>query len=210
MESSYITSAQQAHQLPPYELPEVALVGRSNVGKSSLINALLGRAALARVSSTPGRTAMVNFFEARKGQRAMIVADLPGYGYSEGPRDARQYWQALVEAYLARPNVTDFLFLLDLRRATELGAEDEALLTHLARACKGGAGRKAPRLTIVLTKADKASQAERNKVKSTLPARLAALGLGATALLTISVLKSQGLDALRETVFRHLEPPPEA
>src|SRR5690606_6796314 len=92
LKSSYITSAQQAQQLPDFPYPEVAFVGRSNVGKSSLLNAILQRRGLARTSNTPGRTQMVNFFSVELGEKHMILADLPGCGYSAIGKDARKDW----------------------------------------------------------------------------------------------------------------------
>lgn len=100
--------------LPPQSLPEVAFVGRSNAGKSSLINALTGRKALARVSQTPGRTREINFF--RLGERLMLV-DLPGYGYAKASKGLAAEWQRLIFAYLrGRANLRRVVLLIDARR----------------------------------------------------------------------------------------------
>src|SRR4029077_3857273 len=105
--------ATDAAALPPGRLPEVAFAGRSNVGKSSLINALTGQKALARVSHTPGRTQQVNFFDL--GQRLTLV-DLPGYGYAAVGRERVDAWSALIRAYLKhRPNLRRLCLLFDAR-----------------------------------------------------------------------------------------------
>ena len=106
-------------RLPPASLPEVAFAGRSNVGKSSLINALTGRGQLARISQTPGRTQQINMFDL--GGRLML-ADLPGYGFAKAPRATVDAWQELVRTYLRgrsslmpAPVMTHRLFLIDRR-----------------------------------------------------------------------------------------------
>src|SRR5688500_8058281 len=126
MNTFYITSAQKAEQLPDLGgIPEIAFVGRSNCGKSSLLNVLLSHSGLARESKVPGRTQMVNFFKCEKGDRALILADLPGYGFSATGREVRSHWQALLEAYVARPSIQSFLFLIDARRVATLDDEDK-------------------------------------------------------------------------------------
>lgn len=95
----FVAGASAPSDFPPVALPEVAFLGRSNVGKSSLINALLGRADLARTSATPGRTRQVNFFRVNN---ACVFVDLPGYGYAKVPRAMRETWRVLVEGYLGR------------------------------------------------------------------------------------------------------------
>ncbi|MBU6299594.1 MAG: ribosome biogenesis GTP-binding protein YihA/YsxC, partial [Alphaproteobacteria bacterium] len=100
--------------LPPQGLPEVAFVGRSNAGKSSLVNALTGRKTLARVSQTPGRTREINFF--KLGERLMLV-DLPGYGYAKASKSLAAEWQRLIFAYLrGRANLRRVVLLMDGRR----------------------------------------------------------------------------------------------
>src|SRR4029077_5710987 len=109
----FIAGATKAEALPAPRLPEVAFAGRSNVGKSSLINALTGQKALARVSHTPGRTQQVNFFDL--GQRLTLV-DLPGYGYAAVGRERVDAWSALIRAYLKhRPNLRRLCLLVHAR-----------------------------------------------------------------------------------------------
>lgn len=129
--------------LPPQSLPEIAFVGRSNVGKSSLINALTNRKALARVSRTPGRTREINFF--RLGERLML-ADLPGYGYAKASRTMTAEWQKLIFAYLrGRASLRRVCLLIDARRGVlDLDREVMGLLDEAAVS-----------FAIVLTKIDK-------------------------------------------------------
>src|SRR5688500_13338119 len=109
--ASFVMGVAQADQLPPVGLPEVAFAGRSNVGKSSLINALLGRRDLARTSNTPGRTQEINLFDL--GGRLTLV-DLPGYGFAQAPKGKVKAWTELVFTYLrARPSLRRVQLLID-------------------------------------------------------------------------------------------------
>lgn len=195
METSYITSAQQAHQLPPPEWPEVAFVGRSNCGKSSLINALLNHAGLARVSNTPGRTQMANFFELKSGDDRLTVVDLPGYGFSAIGKEVRHHWQELMEAYVVRPTVQEFFFLIDTRRAAELDEDDTKLLFHLARMQP---------VTVVMTKSDKATQRDIGLARHAIEKRLKEEGLRQPRIVAVSSLKKKGLEGLKESLKAHL------
>lgn len=135
-------AAQRLDQLPAEALPEVALAGRSNVGKSSLLNALTGQNALARTSGTPGRTRQLNFFDL--GGRLTLV-DMPGYGYARAPKGVTADWQGLMFDYLrGRPTLRRVLLLLDARVETK--ATDEAAMALLDQA--------ATAWQLVLTKAD--------------------------------------------------------
>jgi GTP-binding protein len=138
----FIWGTSRIDNLPPQSLPEVAFVGRSNVGKSSLINALTGRKTLARVSQTPGRTREINFFNL--GGRLMLV-DLPGYGYAKASKQLAMEWQALIFAYLSgRATLSRALLLIDARRG--LMPSDLAVMELFDRA--------AVSYELVLTKAD--------------------------------------------------------
>jgi len=145
-EVTFVTSAFQPKQFPPSDKPEVAFAGRSNVGKSSLINRLVERRNLARISSRPGRTRSINFFSV---ENKLYLADLPGYGYAAVSQKVRQAWKHLVEAYLTgRPNLKAVVVIIDIRRGP--GDVDSELL-HWLRARK-------VKPIIVLTKIDKVSK----------------------------------------------------
>jgi GTP-binding protein len=141
-ECTFFYAAQRLEQLPAPDLPEVAFAGRSNVGKSSLINALTGRPGLARASNTPGRTRQLNFFDL--GGRLGIV-DMPGYGYAQAARDIKADWQDMMFEYLrGRPTLRRVVLLLDSR--IEIKASDLAVMDLLDRA--------AVTYQLVLTKTD--------------------------------------------------------
>jgi GTP-binding protein len=142
-ECRFVTGAAHAEQLPTQTLPEVAFAGRSNVGKSSLINALTGRRSLARISNTPGRTRQLNFFDL--GGRLMLV-DLPGYGYAKAAKGEVKAWNRLILAYLrGRPNLARLTLLIDGRHG--LKASDVEIMTILDAAALS--------YQLVLTKCDK-------------------------------------------------------
>jgi len=141
-ECRFVHAAQALDHLPPAAGPELAFAGRSNVGKSSLLNALTGRHALARVSAAPGRTRQLNFFDLAG--RLMLV-DMPGYGYARAPRDVKADWQGLMFDYLrGRPTLRRVMLLLDARIETK--PADTAVMELLDRA--------AVAFQLVLTKID--------------------------------------------------------
>jgi len=146
--ASFVTSAPSLSACPASTLPEIAFAGRSNVGKSSLINTLLNRRGLVRTSSTPGRTQMLNFFAIND---MLHFVDLPGYGFARAPRAVRERWQPMIRNYLSgRANLKAVVWLLDARR--EPSEEDLQFLDWLE---------EAERPTIpVVTKVDKLSRNE--------------------------------------------------
>lgn len=112
--AEFIKSAVWPNQYPPATLPEIAFVGRSNVGKSSLINTLVGRKNLAKTSNTPGRTQLINFFAINE---KISFVDLPGYGFAKVPHSVKKDWGDMIEAYLReRQSLCLVIFILDIRR----------------------------------------------------------------------------------------------
>lgn len=176
----------------PAELPEIAMVGRSNVGKSTLINRLFQRKALARVSKTPGRTQEVNFFQVND---RLMVADLPGYGFARTAKQMRSHWDELVRAYFDRRCITDLVFLTDARR--DLIDEDFAILKHIsARA----------RVWVVMTKADKLLQKERKPTIEKMQNLLESEGLAPEGVVLIGTGFDRELAELRHNLFFRVEP----
>lgn len=152
--ADFVTSAVKPSQYPEAELPEIAFAGRSNVGKSSLINCLVNRRHLVKTSSTPGRTQLVNFFDVNS---QFTFVDLPGYGYAKVPAHIRKTWGPMIETYLStRETLKGVVVLLDMRRKP--GQEEQDLMEWL--------GYHEVPAVIVLTKADKFSKTKRkNQVK---------------------------------------------
>ncbi|MFO7718598.1 MAG: ribosome biogenesis GTP-binding protein YihA/YsxC [Thermodesulfobacteriota bacterium] len=144
------TTAYTAEQFPALDSPQVAFAGRSNVGKSSLINALAGRKTLAKISSTPGKTRSLNFY--RVTGEALYLVDLPGYGYAKRSKTERNQWAALINSYFAQSSgLKAVLMLLDTRLAPQ--KLDLELVSFLQR--------EGTPLIAVLTKADKCKNKER-------------------------------------------------
>jgi GTP-binding protein len=159
--AEFLAEARDLSSLPPVGAPEIAIAGRSNVGKSTLLNRLAGRRALARTSKTPGRTRGIIFYDLKLGGPAapidrLRLADLPGYGYAQVARSERTAWQALIEGYAeARPTLALFVVLIDARRGIE--EEERQLYEWL-----GTIGVPAQ---IAFTKVDKLSASERGKLR---------------------------------------------
>lgn len=148
--AEFLLSAMSAKQYPRQPLPEVAFAGRSNVGKSSLINTLLLRRGLAKTSSTPGKTQAINFFEIN---HRFILVDLPGYGYAKVPRQVQLGWKSMIETYLReRERLRAVVQLIDIRHPpTE---QDQQLRQWLLHA--------AVEVITVVTKADKLKRSQRS------------------------------------------------
>jgi GTP-binding protein len=181
----FVAGAANFEAIPALALPEVAFVGRSNVGKSSLINALTGRGALARVSQSPGRTRQINFFQL--GDVLMLV-DLPGYSYAQVSKALIAEWQKLIFDYLrGRPNLKRVILLVDARRGV-MDVDREAM-TLLDRA--------AVSYLVVLTKTDKLSAAERAEARMATGFALKGHIAAYPDILTTSSLTGDGLDLLR-------------
>ena len=150
MDAAFLRSAFEASQYPPPDRAEVAFAGRSNVGKSSLLNALVNRKKLARTSSTPGRTQAINFF--RVNDRFTFV-DLPGYGYARVSREVKKTWRGMVATYLRnRLNLKAVVVIVDIRR--DLDEDDRSFMEWLEQEGK--------EVIPVLTKVDKLTRKERD------------------------------------------------
>jgi GTP-binding protein len=154
-ECEFVAGADTEERIPKFRLPEIAFAGRSNVGKSSLINALTNRKTLARVSHTPGRTQQINFFDL--GGRLTLV-DLPGYGYAEVSKEKKQNWGQLIRDYLrGRANLAAVCLLIDGRHGLKpLDHEIMDLLDNSAVSTR-----------VILTKEDKLGKTDRSVIDST-------------------------------------------
>lgn len=189
--AEFLTSAIRADQYPEDSLPEISFAGRSNVGKSSLINCLVQRKKLVRTSRTPGRTQLINFFAINDEFR---FVDLPGYGYAKVPQSVRASWGPMVETYLqTRKSLRAVIEILDLRHPPT--AEDLSLWAWLS-------DRKIPALA-VLTKADKVPRSKWNSFRE---AAARALGIPPGDALLFSAETRQGREELLEKIQNFLPP----
>lgn len=184
--AKFLTSASDPSGFLRPDEPEVAFVGRSNSGKSSAINAITGARKLARVSKTPGRTQLINFFEAAPGRR---IVDLPGYGFARVAPEVRVRWRGLLEAYLGgRPNLRGLVLTLDIRRG----------VTELDRIMLDWAHALGLPTLLLLTKADKVSRNEaakqRRQVEREVP--------WAAGAIIFSAQTGQGVDEARAQLER--------
>lgn len=174
--------------LPPADRIEICFAGRSNVGKSSLINALTGRRGLARASNTPGRTQEINFFTV---DEAHYLVDLPGYGFANAPLDVVKTWQALLKKYLSgRQNLRRAFVLIDARHGVK--AVDDEIMSLLDSS--------AVTFQCVLTKADKVKATEREKVLTQVRKALSKHPAAFPELVLTSSEKGDGIDTLRAII----------
>ena len=177
---------------PPAELPEVAFAGRSNVGKSSLLNRLINRKKFARVSNTPGRTREVNFFRVND---QFVLVDLPGYGYARISKEKKAEWKPLIESYLSgSPQLRGIVQLLDVRH--DPTNDDRQMLDFL--------GELGVPTIIVLTKIDKLRPSERKK---RLPELAATLGVDDDQMIPFSAVTGEGRNDLAEAMESLLSQP---
>jgi GTP-binding protein len=178
---------------PPQTYPEVAFLGRSNVGKSSLLNALVRRKAFARVSRTPGRTQEINFFEING---RFVFVDLPGYGYARVAKTKRHEWQSLIDAYIRHTSqLRGVVVLLDVRR--EPTDDDLSLLEYLAEL-------EIPTL-VAITKVDKLGKEAREEALTRI---LLKTGLDPDQVIACSAHTGEGREAVAGAIVDLIESPP--
>lgn len=190
--ATFETSIAKPQGLPNSSAPEIAFVGRSNAGKSSALNTLVGHNRLAFVSKTPGRTQLINFFRLPSG---VALVDLPGYGYADVPDAVRRQWQDLLESYLSRrPNVIGLVHIMDCRRP--LTPLDKQLLDWFAPS-----GRP---IHILLTKSDKLSRGPAAAALMDVRRQLPEWGEHVSAQL-FSSLKKTGTEEVERVVGKWLE-----
>ncbi|MCX8072027.1 MAG: ribosome biogenesis GTP-binding protein YihA/YsxC [Candidatus Binatia bacterium] len=188
-QARFLVGAASPSQFPRFAYPEVAFVGRSNAGKSSLLNRLLGgRRGIARVSKTPGRTQQINFFLV---DDSLIFADLPGYGFAKVPPAMRAQWSELLQLYLeTRHQLRAALLITDIRRGLE--AEEWQMISRLRAlgiSC-----------LVVATKADKLGQGERVRRARELAVELGQVGV---ELVVSSAITGEGIPQIWQVIFRH-------
>jgi GTP-binding protein len=191
-EWNFVSAASSLQSLPPMRWPEIAFAGRSNVGKSSLINALTGRKALARTSNTPGRTQELIFFA---GAEPLTVVDMPGYGYAAAAKSKVAAWTDLIHAYLSgRATLARVYVLIDARHG--LKDVDEAILDTL--------GKAAVSYEIVLTKCDQTGDAELAERIEAMRAAMRKRPAAFPDLIATSTRAGTGIDELRAAIARLL------
>ncbi len=188
-------SAAKPQDLPQATGPEIAFAGRSNAGKSSAINTLVGHTRLAFVSKTPGRTQLINLFRLKNGA---ALVDLPGYGYADVPLPIRKQWQGLLEHYLTRRQaLAGLVMIMDARRP----------LTELDRQMINWFGPTGKPIHCLLTKADKLTRQEQTKILNEVRAEFTDTGSQVTVQL-FSSLKKTGMDEAEKVIGAWLDDPP--
>ena len=187
-ECKFIAAALNSNAVPDEECYEIAFAGRSNVGKSSLVNALTNRKTLARTSQTPGRTRQLIFFELQHNLTKLRLVDLPGYGYAKAPKKDIQSWTSLTLKYLkGRPSLRTICLLIDSRRG--IGVYDELIMKELDKA--------AVSWIVILTKADKLTNEEIEKMKDSTSKNISKHPAAYPEIIVTSSLKSEGIPMLR-------------
>jgi GTP-binding protein len=188
--AEFIKSAARPDQYPPEGPPEIAFAGRSNVGKSSLINALVNRRRLVKTSATPGRTQLLNFFSVNG---ELVFVDLPGYGYARVPARIQKNWGPMVERFLrSRGTLQGVVLILDIRRRP--GSEEADFIDWLLET--------AISVVLVLTKADKLSKSRQIQQMGAIAGDL---GLSRDRLICFSAKSRQGADAVWDAIHHLLE-----
>ncbi len=190
---TFMLGVARLEQLPDDVYDEVAFAGRSNVGKSSLINALFNQKRLAKTSSTPGRTQQLNFFNF---DDKLYLVDLPGYGYAKAPEKLVKQWQMILKTYLrGRPNLRRVFVLIDARHGIK--KEDAEIMKMLDEA--------AVSYQIILTKTDKISAAELNKVMAATATEIAKHAAALPDIIATSAEKKIGLDLCKAEICSFMQ-----
>jgi GTP-binding protein len=161
--AAFLTSVGLGGSHPQLDAPQIAIVGKSNVGKSSFINSLCNNSKLARTSQVPGKTRLINYFSINNGE--FYLVDLPGYGFAKAPKSEQEKWGALMEEYLQSGKVTHILLLLDSRH--EPTQDDRQMFAYIQYYC-------IPH-TLIGTKVDKIAKSKRAQAVSALPKQLRSL-----------------------------------
>lgn len=193
--ASFVLSMSDFRSFPGQGLPEIAMAGKSNVGKSSMINSLARNSRLARISSEPGKTRLINFYLINE---AMFLVDLPGYGFAKAPKQEKQKWAAMIEGYLQQsPHLKRVLQLVDLRHPP---TEDDQMMVEYLRHYD------VP-FTVVATKADKLSKAQRSR---NIPVICRTLAVQPWEVLVYSSQDGTGRERLLELLDAEIIPSQEA
>jgi GTP-binding protein len=181
----FIAGAASIDSLPPVSLPEIAFIGRSNVGKSSLVNALVGRKALARTSQNPGLTKQLNFFNLGD---ALMLVDMPGYGYAKVSKTRKSEWDNLIRSYLSgRPSLKRICLLIDARRGVM--PQDDEFMTLIDES--------AVTFYIVVTKIDAVSDKELSELLQNMEKTVTSHGAAHPVVIATSADTKHGIDLLR-------------
>lgn len=179
-QARFIISVADADKIPDYGAPEIAIAGKSNVGKSSFINFMTNQGKLAKTSSEPGRTRLINFFEINRGEYYFV--DLPGYGYARVNKAEKMKWGGLIESYLSNsPNLVNVFMLVDVRHEP---SEDDRIMVKYLYAT-------GIPFTLIATKADKLSRAQQTKARQVIAN---CFGVGASDIILTSATAKTGKD----------------
>lgn len=185
-QARFVTSVANLSQLPDYGVPEIAIAGKSNVGKSSFINFMVNQNKLAKTSQEPGRTRLLNYFEINKGEYYFV--DLPGYGYAKVNKQEKQKWGDLIETYLKNSaRLINVFVLVDIRHEP---SEDDLLMVRYLYSY-------GIPFTLIATKADKLSRAQQQKALQVIANKM---GVGAKDILVTSSSQKTGKEGVLERI----------
>lgn len=185
-QARFVTSVANQGDLPDYGVPEIAIAGKSNVGKSSFINFMVNQNKLAKTSQEPGRTRLLNYFEINKGEYYFV--DLPGYGYAKVNKQEKQKWGGLIESYLKNSTrLINVFVLVDIRHEP---SEDDLLMVHYLYSY-------GIPFTLIVTKADKLSRAQQQKALAVIASKM---GVGVKDILVTSSSQKTGKEQVLQRI----------